>query len=186
MNDDETILALFLVRSEQAIEALRQVYGAACRHLAMNILRSERDAEECVDDAYLAAWNAIPPQHPEKLGAWLLRVVRNQALRRLRANTAQKRGSCYDAALDELADALSTSDTPEDALDAKELAALIDRFLDELDPTSRVIFMRRYWYSDPVEEIARALGMSRGAVSVRLHRLRKKLRELLLKEGYTL
>ena len=182
--NDEAILALFRARSEQAIEALRQAYGAACRRLAINILRSERDAEECVADAYLAAWNAIPPQQPEKLGAWLLRVVRNQALRRLRANTAQKRNSYYDAALDELADALPAPDAPETAVEARELAALIDRFLDGLDPASRVMFMRRYWYADPVEDIARAMGMSRNAVSVRLHRLRSKLRDQLLKEGY--
>jgi len=181
---DEAILALFFERSEQAIDALRQTYGAACLRLAGNILRSEQDAEECVDDAYLAAWNAIPPQKPERLGAWLMRVVRYQALRRWRANTAKKRNSFYDAALDELAESLPAPAGVEDALRAKELTALLDRFLDALDPTSRVVFVRRYWYGDPVEVIGRSLGLSRNAVSVRLHRTRNKLRDYLSKEGF--
>lgn len=181
---DEAILALFFDRSEQAIDALRQTYGAACLRLAENILRSEQDAEECVADAYLAAWNAIPPQRPERLGAWLMRVVRNQALRRYRANTAKKRNSFYDAALDELAESLPAPTGVEDALRARELTALLDRFLDALDPTSRIVFVRRYWYGEPVEAIGRSLGLSRNAVSVRLHRTRNKLRDYLSKEGF--
>ena len=112
--------------------------------------------------------------------------MRNQALRRYRGNTALKRNSFYDAALDELADTLSDPGTPEQALDARELAALLDRFLDTLDRTSRIIFLRRYWYADPVEDIAAALGMTRNAVSVRLHRTRKKLKDTLIQEGYDL
>ena len=182
---DEAILALFFERSERAIEALRQSYGAACLRLAENILRSEQDAEECVDDAYLAAWNAIPPQRPERLGAWLMRVVRNQALRRRRANTAQKRNSFYDTALDELAEILPAPNGVEDDLLTKELSSLLDRFLDALDPVSRIIFLRRYWFGEPAEAIGRSLGMTRNAVSVRLHRTRNRLRDYLSKEGFT-
>ena len=184
--DDKEILALFFARSEQAIDALRQVYGTAAARLARNILKNEQDAEECVADACFAAWNAIPPARPDRLDAWFFRVVRNQALRRYRGNTALKRNSFYDAALDELADTLSDPGTPEQALDARELAALLDRFLDTLDRTSRIIFLRRYWYADPVEDIAAALGMTRNAVSVRLHRTRKKLKDTLIQEGYDL
>lgn len=183
---DEAILDLFFARSEEAIDALRQTYGAACLRLAENILKNPADAEECVDDAYLAAWNAIPPQRPESLGAWLLRVVRNQALRRYRANTAQKRNSFFDAALDELADIVPSPSGAEERLDERELTALLDRFLDSLDPASRVIFVRRYWYAEPMEDIARAMGMPRSTVSVRLHRTRNKLRDCLIKEGYDL
>ena len=183
MNDSE-ILDLFFARSEEAIDALRRTYGPTCLRLARNILSSPQDAEECASDAYLAAWNAIPPQRPEPLAPWLYRVVRNLALRRYRANTAQKRNSFYDTALDELAESLPAPAGVEDALDAKELGTLLDRFLEDMDSTSRTLFLRRYWFGDRVEDIAGAMGMSRNAVSVRLHRLRNRLRAYLNEEGY--
>lgn len=182
--DDEQICDLFFARSEEAVAALERKYGVACRRLAANLLDSDRDAEECVSDAYLAAWNAIPPERPAPLSAWLMRVVRNLALKRYRANTARKRNSFYDAALDELAESLPAPEAVEDALTAQELGALLNRFLDGLDATSRTLFLRRYWFGDRVEDIARATGLSRNSVSVRLHRLRNKLRAYLIEEGY--
>lgn len=182
--EDSAILDLFFARSEAAVEALAQAYGAPCLRMAQNILGSAEDAEECVSDGYLAAWNAIPPQRPACLRAWFFRVVRNRAVSRWRANAAKKRNSAYDAALEELAPVLPAPEATEDALDARELAALLDRFLDGLDKTTRVIFVRRYWFADPVEDIARDLGMNRSTVSVRLHRARNRLRDSLDKEGY--
>ncbi len=182
--DDESIIALFFDRSEEAVTALDRKYGPICRRIASNLLPGARDAEECVSDAYLAAWNAIPPERPAPLSAWLFRVVRNLAAGRFRRETAGKRNSFYDIALDELAESLPSPTGVEDALDAKELGELIDRFLSGLDGTSRTLFLRRYWFGDRVEDIARAMGMSRNAVSVRLHRLRSRLRAHLNEEGY--
>ena len=184
--DDSAILDLFFARSEAAIAALSQAYGAPCLRMAQNILGSAEDAEECVADGYLAAWNAIPPQRPTSLRAWFFRVVRNRAVTRYRANTAEKRNGAFNTALDELADVLPAPANTESALDARELAALLDRFLDGLDRTSRIVFLRRYWFADPVETIARDLGMTRSAVSARLHRTRNKLKDRLIQEGYIL
>ncbi len=184
--DDGEIIGLFCERSEEAIRELDRRYGAASRRMAQSILGTAADAEECVSDAYLAVWNAIPPQRPERLGAWLLRVVRNLSVSRYRANTAVKRNSFYDAALDELAETLAASEGPEDALAARELAGYIDRFLSGLAAEDRVLFVRRYFFADAVGDIARSLGMNENRVSVRLHRLRQRLRSYLKQEGYIL
>lgn len=184
--DDAAIIRLFFERSEEAVRQLEARYGAACRKLAQNILGPAGDAEECVNDAYLAAWNAIPPQRPQRLGAWLMRVVRNLAVSRYRANTAAKRNSLYDAALDELANTLAAPDGPEDALAARELAGYIDGFLKTLSREDRAMFVRRYFYADGVGDIARSLGFSENRVSVRLLRMRNALRNYLIREGYSL
>ncbi|MGN1002369.1 MAG: RNA polymerase sigma factor [Oscillospiraceae bacterium] len=180
---EEKILDLFFARSEQAIAELDTKYGAACRRLSLGILGDERDAEECVSDAYLGVWNTVPPQRPSPLLAFLLKIVRNLSLKRYRANTAQKRGSVYDAALEELSACLAGSDTVEDALSARELAGYIQRFLDTLSPENRVVFLRRYWFSDSYAEIARRTGLSEKNVSVRLSRTRGQLRRYLRERG---
>ena len=142
--EDEKIIALFFERSEQAVSELDRKYGAAVRRVAENILGSRSDAEECVNDAYLGVWNTVPPCRPEHLGGYVCRIGRNIAAKRYRAGTAQKRNSFYDAALDELAECLTTGEDPQSALDAKELAAAIDAFLDGLSYTDRCLFLRRY------------------------------------------
>jgi RNA polymerase sigma-70 factor (ECF subfamily) len=184
--EDSQILALFYARSEQAISELSRKYGASCRRVAQNILGSVRDAEECVNDAYLGVWNTIPPQRPDPLSTYLYRIVRNLAVTRYRANTAHKRKSGYDAALDELEGCLAAAASVEDTLNEKELTAQINRFLSTLDRESRVLFVRRYWYADSIASLAQRAGISRNHVSVRLSRIRKKLREYLRKEGYTI
>ena len=181
---EQDILALLLARSEDAVAAMEADLGPACRRLARNLLDSEHDVEECVSDAFLAAWNAIPPAKPDSLKAWLLRTTRNLAIHRLRYNTAACRESRYDAALDELADILPAPESVETVLNARALAEEIDRFLDGCDPLSRACFVRRYWYAEPVGDIARSLGLRPNAVSVRLHRAREKLRLHLIKEGF--
>ncbi len=181
--DDRDIIGLFFERSERAVTELEKKYGPAAKRLAANILGDGRDGEECVNDAYLAVWNAIPPQRPASLGGYFCRVVRNLAAKRYRANAAQKRNSHYDTALDELAECLAAPGGVEAALDARELAAAIDRFLDGLGYTDRYLFMRRYWYGDGLEAIAAVTGLAPGRISVRLFRLREKLRKRLVKEG---
>lgn len=184
--DDNKIIALFFERSEQAIEALSEKYGVLCSQIAWNILNDRQDAEECVNDAYLGAWNTIPPQKPNPLRAYICRIVRNLAIARYHANTAQKRNSHYDTALEELAYCLESPDTIESALHAKELSHLLDRFLDGLEPKHRVMFVRRYWYAESVETLGKRFRMRPNSVSVTLLRIRGKLRKFLVKEGYLL
>ena len=181
--DDSDIIALFFERSERAVDELARKYGGPARRLAANILGDGRDAEECVSDGYMALWNAIPPERPASLGGYFSRTVRNIAAKRYRANAAQKRSSHYDAALDELAECIAAPGGVEDELNAKELTAAIDRFLDGLDYRDRYIFMRRYWYGDDLAVLSDETGLAKRRVSVRLFRLREKLKDQLVKEG---
>ena len=183
---DTEIIALFFARSEQAIAELAARHGAVCRRVAENILGDARDAEECVNDAYLGVWNTVPPQRPSPLRTYVCRIVRNLATARYHASRAQKRSSIYDAALDELEDCLASADTAETALGARELTALLDRFLASLGEDERVLFVRRYWYADSVAALAERFGLRENTASVRLARTREKLRNYLKEEGYDL
>lgn len=183
---DEEIIALFFERSEQAITELETRYGTLCRRIALNILGNRQDAEECVNDAYLGLWNAIPPEKPHPLSGYVCRIVRNLSLKKYHANTAEKRNSSYDAALDELEDCLSAPETTESALSAKELTSLLNAFLGTLSKEDRMLFLRRYWFSDSVAELAKSFGISENNTSVRLSRIRGKLKQYLRKEGYLL
>ena len=182
MNDKQIIHLLF-ARAEQALEVLARQFGPRLLQTALNILRSPRDAEECVNDTYFAVWNAIPPKEPDPLAGFVYKTGRNIALKRLREDTAQKRDSRYDLSLEELANCIGNAGL-DDAVSARELGQAIDRFLDTVSQDSRVIFLRRYWFGDGVRDIARILGYSESAVSVRLNRTRNKLRDYLEKEGY--
>lgn len=184
--EDSKIIALFFDRSEQAISELSNKYGKLCIHIADNILGNSQDAEECVNDAYLGAWNTIPPQKPNPLQAYICKIVRNIAITRYHTNTARKRNSHYDVALEELEHCLYSQDTAESTLHAKELSRLLDRFLNSLDTRSRVMFVRRYWYADSVADIAKNFRMRPNSVSVQLSRTRNKLRKFLIQEGYIL
>ena len=184
--DDHKIIALFFSRSEQAITELSAKYGKLCNHIAFNVLGNLEDAEECVNDAYLGAWNTIPPQKPNPLQAYICKIVRNIAISKYHSNTAQKRNSHYDVALEELENCLFSLNTPESSLQAKELSHLLDRFLSGLDTRSRVMFVRRYWYSDSVTTIAEQFHMRPNSVSVQLSRIRGKLQTFLMQEGYLL
>ena len=183
--DDKNILRLLWQRAEAAISALAEVYGKGLLRLAMNILHSHRDAEETVNDTYLALWNAIPPARPDPLSAYVYRTGRNTALKQLRENTALKRCSQYDVSLDELAGYLSGS-TLEEEYDAILLGQCIDRFLDTLSRQNRRIFLRRYWFGDSIELLAQEEALSPNALSVRLLRLRRQLKDYLNKEEFLL
>ena len=182
--DDSQIIELFLARREEAIGAISQKYGGACQRLASNILGNQRDAEECVNDAYLGCWNSIPPQRPNPLSSYLLRITRNLALKRYHKNTALKRNSHYDAALEELSEILPAADTAETALEATELTAALNRFLAILDKRERALFLRRYWYGESISAVAVFFDLRANTVSQTLSRTRKKLAKFLEKEGY--
>ena len=177
--DDEKIIELFFNRSEQAIEEVDKKYGKTCHNISYNILHNKLDAEECVNDAYLGAWNAIPPARPNPLLTYLCKIVRNFSLKRYEFNTAIKRNSTYDVAMEELESCLSSPETIESEIALKELTHIIENFLDSLSTENRVIFLRRYWFSDTYSDIAARVGMTEKNVSVRLTRIREKLRNYL-------
>ena len=181
---DNQIIRLFNERSEQAIIELSKKYGYKCRQVALNILQNECDAEECVNEAYFVLWNHIPPSAPDPLITYLLKIVRNLALKRKRENSFLKRNDKSNVEFDEVEEILTDERSTENAFDAKELEKLIDRFLDTLDKDSRIMFLRRYWFCDSVEGIAKALGKSSHFVSVKLSRTKEKLKKYLEKEGY--
>ncbi|MBR5571536.1 MAG: sigma-70 family RNA polymerase sigma factor [Oscillospiraceae bacterium] len=176
--DDREIVALFYERSEQAIAELSNKYGDLCLKIALNMLNDARDAEECVNDAYLGAWNSIPPQNPDPLRTYLCRIVRNLALKKLRANTALKRGSQFDISLSELENCIPAKSFDEQ-LSAKELTEQINAFLSTLRRDDRVLFIKRYWFSESLSEIAVTFGITEHNASVRLGRIRKKLHQYL-------
>ena len=171
--EDSQIIDLFFARSEQAICELDSKYGKTCHTLSYHILHNQLDAEECVNDAYLGTWNAIPPKRPNPLLAFVCKIVRNLSIARYRANTAMKRDSSFTLALEEIEECLSAPLTVEDEIAHSELVAAIEAFLDTLSPENRVIFLRRYWFADSYIEIARHVGLTEKSVSMRLSRLRK-------------
>lgn len=179
--DDNVILDLFFTRDEQAIQEVDSKYGSLCHKLSYNILNNEQDAEECVNESYLGLWNAIPPQRPNPLVSFLCRIVRNRSIARYHANTAAKRNGAYDAALSEIEPCLAAPDDPQTELEAKELARTLEQFLDNLSRENRVIFLRRYWFSDSYADIAAQVGLSEKNISVRLTRIRAQLRTHLIR-----
>lgn len=181
MLDDKSIIELFFGRSEKALEELDSKYGKLCHKLSHNILNNRQDAEECVNDAYLSVWNAIPPTKPDPLRAYLCKVVRNLSLKSYYKKTAEKRNSAYDIAMQELEDCLSAPDTVETELETKELKRMIESFLDTLSEENRMVFLRRYWFSDSYAEIAERVDISQKSVSMRLVRIRNQLKQYLVK-----
>jgi RNA polymerase sigma-70 factor (ECF subfamily) len=185
---DAEIVGLFWARSEQAISAAAEKYGRYCRSIAYNILGNNEDAEECVNDAYARAWNAIPPARPERLSAFLGKITRNLSFDRYAHGRAEKRGSgVLAAALSELEDCVpDASAALERVLDSGVITEALNAFLAGLQPASRRVVMRRYWYADRVEEIAKSCGMTVSKVKSILFRARKKLKAKLEKEGIAL
>lgn len=179
------IIELYWSRDESAITATSEKYGAYCRSVAMNILRSAEDAEECVSDTWLGAWNSMPPNRPSVLRTFLGRITRNLSFNKYKRDRAEKRGGGETAAvLDELAECVSGSESPEQELSRKELVTEINGFLGKLTAKKRGIFVSRYWYAESVSEIAKRHGMSETNVSVTLSRLRSQLRAHLTERGY--
>lgn len=184
MTDDEKIIDLFFERSEQAIRELDAKYGKICRRLSYNIVNDARDAEECVSDAYLGAWNSIPPERPERLLSYIVKIVRNISLKTYwRKNAAKRGGGSYTVALEEIEACAAVRGSAEDGLTASELARAIEDFLYTLTEKERVIFMRRYAYADACADIARRVGISEKNVSVRLALIRRKMKSYLKERG---
>lgn len=181
--EDRKIIALLFARSEAAIDALAAKFGRRLYRTAMNILSVHEDAEEAVSDTYLAVWNVIPPKEPDPLAGFVYKTGRYTALRKLRDTAAQKRDDRGNVPLSELENCLAGMDLLQ-TVTARELGRCINRFLAAQSTENRAIFLRRYWFGDSVKEIAQHIGLSENVISVRLSRLRDKLKTELIQEGY--
>ena len=178
--EDEKIIDLFFERSEQGIRELDNKYGKIFYSLSYNIVNNRQDAEECVNDAYLGAWNAMPPVRPNPLLSYILKIVRNISLNIYWRKKAVKRGGHYTVALEEIEGCIADQKTVEEEMEVRELAHIIEEFLDTLTVENRVIFMRRYWFADSCRDIAEFMGLSEKNISVRLTRIRGKMRQYLM------
>lgn len=182
--EDSRIIELYWQKNADAISETAKKYGPYCFSIAENILHNAEDSEECVNDTWLRAWNAIPPQKPDVLRMFLAKITRNLAFNRFNARNAQKRGGGEIAlVLDELGECLGGADT-EGAYEAKELRKCIRRFVRSLPEREGNVLARRYFFAEPVAEIAKRYGLSENNVMVILSRTRRKLKAHLLKEGY--
>ena len=181
---DEAIISLFEQRNEQAISESEQQYGALCRSVAHGITGSNEDAEECLNDAMLTAWNAIPPAKPRNFRAYLLRLVRNAALDRYRASHTEKRGAAQvSGSLDELAEIIPDGTDVVSETERRETLAAVTEFLLGLPQKQRDLFVQRYWYAADMASLAGMFHMNEAHVKVTLSRLRKRLQKHLEKEG---
>ncbi len=181
--EDETIIGLYLSRDESAIAATAEKYGGYCYSIAFHVLGKETDSEEIVNDSYLETWNRIPPHRPTIFSAFLGKITRSLAISRFRKNTASKRGGGeYSLSLDELSECIPDSSSPEREAEGKAVTAVLNRFLKALPETQRNVFIRRYWYIEPIQDIARETGYSESKIKSMLMRTRQKLKQTLTEE----
>lgn len=182
--EDSAIIDLYWARADAAVQETQRKYGPYCHRIAYGILASREDAEECVNDTWLRAWNAIPPQRPDRLSAFLGRLTRNLALDRWKRDHAEKRGGGETAlALSELEGCLPAADPAARADGDGPLAESLDRFLAGLRREQRRVFLMRYWHLTPVRDIAARTGYTESKVAAMLHHLRGRLKAHLEREG---
>ena len=182
--EDEQIVDLYWQRSDLAISETNQKYGRYCHTIAYNICGTDEDAEECVNDTWLRAWNLMPDQRPTILSAFLGRITRNFAINLIKTKNRIKRGGGEAVlALDELEECIPGGRNPEQALEEKELEKAIGRFVSQLPQPEKTIFVLRYWRVAPIDEIAEKLQFSKGKIKSSLFRTRRKLRDYLQEEG---
>lgn len=183
--EDDRIVQLYWDRNDSAITESAAKYGAYCASIAHNILFNEADTEECVNDTWLHAWNAIPPHRPSVLSTFLGKLTRNLSFDLYKRLHREKRGgNNIDAALEELEECVSGDDDTESQWEMKELKEEINQFLRTLPEDKRCMFILRYWYVDGISEIADRMNMSENNVSVSLSRIRGKLRVYLKERGF--
>lgn len=183
--EDEKIIELYWKRDEEAIKQTNLKYGSFCYYIAHNILKDEEDSKECVNDTWFKAWMVIPPKHPEFFQAFLGKITRNLSLDRYRRSRASKRGGgAVEVVYEELEECIADhgSDTQTDSI---VITDALSRFLAEISHDARIIFVRRYWYADSIEQIAQRYGMSESKVKSALMRSRNRLKAFLEKEGIT-
>lgn len=180
--EDQRIIDLYFNRNELAITETANKYGRLCFSIANNILRSQLDSDECVNDTYLRIWNVIPPTVPDCFRNFICRIVRNISLKRYEYNSAKKRSQETAVSLEELDIAIPDSSIP-DSIDSEALGKAISDFLDTISRDARVVFIRKYFFFDSVSEIAQRFSFTENKVKVSLHRTREKLRTYLFERG---
>jgi RNA polymerase sigma-70 factor (ECF subfamily) len=182
--EDETIISLYWARSESAVAETAKKYGGYLFKIAANILKNKQDSEECVNDTYMKAWNAMPPERPVKLPPFLGRITRNLSINKYEKRNAKKRGGDETALIfDELEECIPSRDNIEKDYEGGLTGEMISRFLRTVSEESRIVFVRRYWYADSVALISGRLKISQSKVKTTLFRTRAKLREYLEREG---
>lgn len=181
--EDREIVDLYFARNDEAIKHSENKYGDYCFCIAERILNSKEDSEEILSDTWLRAWNSIPPQRPVHLRQFFAKITRNLALDRYRRRDAQKRSGSFSLAYEELSECLASGQTPEEVVSAGELEDAIRRFLVRCGETERDVFLRRYFYFDSTKQIASRYSMRESNILNILSRTRKKLKQLLKKEG---
>ncbi len=184
--DDKKIIELYFDRKEQAIKETEVKYGAFCYRIAMNILSIREDAEECVNDTYYSVWKQIPPTVPESFKAFLGRITRNLSISRFRAMRAKKRYSGIETMLSELNDCVPSSANVEQTIEAMQLSEYISDWLESLTEEDCALFVRRYWFGDEVQALAKACGVTAAKMAQRMLRLRKNLKAALEEKGVAL
>ncbi len=182
--EDCRIVDLFFARDEGALDIFCKKYKNYIMHILSNILTSSQDSEECLQDTMLALWNSIPPERPESLGAYAGKIARNKAIDKYRAIHSQKREENISDILSELDECLPSRDNTEREAENKRLAESVNAFVATLSRRDRIIFIRRYWYSEPIENISRGLKIKSTTVRVALHRIRTRLKDHLEKGGF--
>lgn len=181
---DREIVELFLDRDEKAVSAASSKYGKYISTVAMNVLGDRQDAEECVNDTLLKAWESIPPAEPHNLGGYLAKIAKNISLNRYRQDNAEKRGGELARVYEELGECVASSDSVERSYENKELIEAINAFLAKQPSDKRDLFVLRYWYCMSIAELAARVGISENRTAVELFRIRKKLVKHLQKRGF--
>lgn len=181
--EDSAIIALYFDRNEAAIRETDNKYGAFCHKIAFNILSVNEDTEECVSDTYMKVWNLIPPERPIKFMAWLGKIVRNTALSIYTKLHAKKRFNGMELMLDELSECIPSGVSLEKELEDKEITAALNTWLKSVSAEERYLFIRRYWYGDAVNELAKQQKVSPHTMTQRLYRIREKLKLYFEREG---
>lgn len=190
--EDEKIIEMYQKRDETAIALTMQKYGSLCHSIAYSVLSNREDAEECVNDAWMKAWNSIPPLRPDNLKAWLGKVVRNLALDRWKRDNAKGKESSMEQVfsmeqmMEELGECIPDNCDPGNEVERSELIRYLERWLKNLPPDDSQLFLRRYWYGERVKDLAEEWGESAAGVTMRLSRLRSKLKKSMEKEGISL
>ena len=181
--DDQKLIELYWMRDEDAIRETAVKYGKLCTYIAKNILKNIEDCEECVNDAYLAVWNAIPTQRPNRFAAFISRITRNLALKKYEYLSADKRNPSAVMSLDELGDCVSNEYRVESEVEKRHIEQTINIFLGKQSAEKRNIFIRRYCHFDSIDSICKLTGFSQSKVKSILYEMRLKLRKYLESEG---
>lgn len=184
--EDSEIISLYHTRDERALIETIKKYGKLCNYVAENIIASKEDIEECLNDTYMTVWEKIPPEKPRCFSAYITKIARNMALKRLEYNTALKRNTSFLISITELEDVLKSENNVENEISDIELKEILNQFLIKQKQRDRVIFMKRYWYFDSLKNISLEVGLNEKAISMILFRMRRKLKQYFLEEGIEL